>query len=315
VTPSGSAYRGREVRRPRAKRSRAASVALGVVLLAWLLAGCELSRGSTEGGIPDTVESGPLVQPFHADFGTEGYSQYESPVHGERIDVVDDPVPGSTRKVLRMRVNRHDNGPTANSRAQISTPGNTLQNGDEFWAGVSLYLEPLDAQDKAAFRDDANGHVSFAQIYGPPYAAAAPVRIGRVWASSLDADLFGVGGVTTGAEGGVTTTNIWRTPTVEGRWIDTVLHVRLSPDPNVGFVEVYFNSGDGAGLVQQQLADGTTRTHYATLTTSNWTRGTWPGNHMDLQVYRPARMPIEWMTVFFADHAIGNSLEEIRPGG
>ncbi|WP_233262055.1 polysaccharide lyase [Vitiosangium sp. GDMCC 1.1324] len=34
---------------------------------------------------------------------------------------------------------------------------------------------------------------------------------------------------------------VWNTPLVRGQWLDFVLHVKWSSDPNIGFVELYYN--------------------------------------------------------------------------
>jgi len=52
-------------------------------------------------------------------------------------------------------------------------------------------------------------------------------------------------------EGVFDETDLWQTPLVRGRWHDFVLHVKWSRDPNVGFVELWY---DGAHVLPRRGA-------------------------------------------------------------
>jgi len=230
---------------------------------------------------------------FDADVEHHGLSAYAHVIHGERISIVDDPVLGGQRKVMKFTVEDGDTGPTANPRAQVETP-KTFRDGDELWIGWST-LFPSSWPDRLP----AGGQswLTLSELYGPPYSGAAPVKLGmRSGARALTwqrNDSYG-----------------WdipweRGPLLENRWYDQVLHVRLSHDAGTGFVEYFLNTGDG--WQQQQLA-GTSRLRMATLDGSN---GDGPNYHK-LALYRLRGMfPV--LTVYHAEHRVGRTFDAVAP--
>lgn len=283
---------------------------VGVVLVAVLLVFVPGSEDFRQGVAARFYSSGGcdsmLVRDFDSDFGGLGISQYESAINQERITVVRDPT-GIDRSVLRMKVNRRDSGPTVDSRAQISTPRNILKPCSEFWASVSLYVTGVTAEDQDEIAR-ANGHIMFSQINGFPWKGVAPLRIGWAYDRAEGRHTFGVGAVSVD-QGLVRANSIWRIDPIQDRWIDIVLHMKLSPSAVDGFVEVYANTGDG--LKKRELAGGTTRYKYATLNSVNYAPESGRNNYMDLNVYRPARMNVEWVEAYFAYNRIGNSLRDV----
>ena len=230
---------------------------------------------------------------FDADVGHRGLSAYAQVIHGERISVVDDPVLGDRRQVLRFTVQDGDTGPTADPRAQVQTP-EVFEEGDELWIGWSTLFP-----SGWPTRLPAGGAswLTLSELYGPPYAGAAPVKLGmRSGVDALTWQRNGTHGWDIPWESG---------PLVENRWYDLVLHVRLSRDPGSGFVELYLNTGDG--WEQQPLA-GRSRLPTATLDGSN---DGGPGHHK-LALYRQRGMfPV--LTVYHAEHRVGRTFDAVAP--
>ncbi|HEY9022755.1 MAG TPA: heparin lyase I family protein, partial [Burkholderiaceae bacterium] len=80
---------------------------------------------------------------------------------------------------------------------------------------------------------------------------------------------FYVNGETVRLDVGPDGTNVWTGTLYRGVWYDFVFHVKWSPDPTVGYVELYVDDGSGGGLklvtprraAQTQFA-GTGNTNY-----------------------------------------------------
>ncbi len=230
---------------------------------------------------------------FDADVAHNGLSAYAHVIHGERISVVDDPVLGDVRKVMRFTVQDGDIGPTQNPRAQVETP-KMLRGGDEFWVGWST-LFPTDWPDRLP--SGGESWITLSELYGPPYAGAAPVKLGmRSGAAALTWQRNSEYGWDIPWELG---------PIQKNRWYDQVLRVKLSSDPKVGFVELYVNTGGGW---QQQTLGGSARLHMRTMDSSN---GGGPNYHK-LALYRKRGMyPV--LTVFHAEHRVGTSFDAVAP--
>lgn len=241
--------------------------------------------------VPVPAPDGDLL--FDADVARNGLSSYAHVIHGERISVVDDPVLGDARQVMRFTVQDGDVGPTPNPRAQVETP-KVVREGDEVWVGWST-LFPSSWPDRLP--PGGASWITLSELYGPPYSGAAPVKLGM--RSGVDALTWQRNG-----------TYDWDVPWEEGpvvknRWYDQVLHVRLSDDPEVGFVELYINTGAGW---EQQTLGGTSRLHMRTLDSAN---GGGPNYHK-LALYRKRGMyPV--LTVFHGEHRVGTSFDAVAP--
>jgi hypothetical protein len=100
---------------------------------------------------------------------------------------------------------------------------------------------------------------------------------------------------------------------VTGRWIDFVIHTKMSTSSSVGFREQWVDTG--AGFVKQMFADGTTRLMMQTVDGSN---GGGP-NYSKLQLYFnddafvSPENPSGTASVFFADHKIGTTFDAVAP--
>lgn len=230
---------------------------------------------------------------FDADVADNGLSAYANVIHGERISVVDDPILGGDRKVMQFTVLDDDIGPTAHPRAQVETP-KMIRGGDEVWVGWST-LFPSDWPERLP--PGGTSWITLSEFYGPPYAGAAPVKLGT--RSGTDA-------LTWQRNSSYGWDIPWeRGPIQKNRWYDQVLHVKLSSDPEVGFVELYLNTGEGW---EQQTVLGSPRLHMRTLDSSN---GGGPNYHK-LALYRTRGM-YPTLTVFHAEHRVGTSFDAVAP--
>lgn len=238
------------------------------------------------------VDGTSRVEPgvvFDARNATNGLSSYRAVIHPERISIVNDPVLGATRKVMKMTVFDTDTGPTSNPRAQVEPPAN-LVNGSEFWFGFGLYLPA----DWPVF--PAGGWSTLAEIYGPPYGGHSPAVLG-VWKD--DDDIVMNRNSNNGSD------YPWRMPVLRGQWIDFAWHVKLSTDPTVGFYELDVNTGSGW---ESQLLNGATRMYMSTLDSTN----SGGPNHAPLKLYRGAGL-FEVLTCYFANHRVGLSRAKVDP--
>jgi hypothetical protein len=184
---------------------------------------------------------------------------YSNEIHPRRISVVNDPVLGALRRVLKFTVYQSDTGPTENPRAQLETAYN-FNAGQDRYFGTSYYFP-------AGFPTSLpnGGWITVgSQAYGPPYNGAEPVSL-RVQ-NAVD----GSGAELRWQRNATYNWDIpWRGPKIadiRGRWIDVVQRIKLSQDPSVGFVELWMNTG--AGWVRQKL-NGQDRLYMKTMDASN----------------------------------------------
>lgn len=222
---------------------------------------------------------------FDGDF-SKGLTAWPTRINQEDISVVDDPILGSRRKVAKFTVH-DDMGAGRNPRAQIEGPANLVRGG-EYWVGWSTLL-PSDFPIIPS-----GGWFTFQSIYGAPFAGAGPLgtRLGGNQFqfqrnANYDWDLP------------------WHQTIQPGRWTDFVYHVKLSPDPTVGFVEIYLNTGKG--WAQQTLA-GQKRLYMKTLDSSNHTGP----NSFRVTSYRKQGM-FYVTTLYHAAPKVGPSFNAVAP--
>jgi hypothetical protein len=224
---------------------------------------------------------------FGSDFadGVAGYTKF---THAERITIVDDPYgvrtpSGSVRKVARFTVHDDDIGPTPNPRAGMSSPP-FLAEGQEWWFGWSTAFPSTDFTGGVGFRGLAPpgfppyvpGWLVFESVYGPPHAGPGPRHFG-VEGSEIMWRRNGTYGWDVA----------WEMPLIRDRWIDFVVHQKMSRDPHEGFVELWI---DTAGGWTRQLLDGRPRLYTRTLDASN-----------------------DQATLYMAEHRIGTSFAAVAP--
>lgn len=270
-------------------------------------------RLDTAGPVPYTLEplTGAAAVLFAPNYAAAGTSDYPDAHHTDHITVTDDPA-GGGRKVLRFATASTDTGPTENPRTQIGTPQILDIAGGEYWIGFGVYLPP-------GFMIPPSGQwVTLHEVFGPPYAGQPPIALGVAAGSG------GTGG-TPQLQVKLNNTYGQARPALiacpRGQWLDVLLHVRLSTDPAVGFLEVRKRTSAATGweTVTMTPPTGTTysdgRLYYQTVETaingdgknrsqlknyhlaSNWTVPGWP----------------DPTVVYFADHRIAASPEAAAP--
>lgn len=233
---------------------------------------------------------------FDADVADKGLAAYGSVHNGHRIRVVDDPGPlGSARKVLRFEVHESDDQLTGDPRAQAETP-RMFHEGEEIWVGFSTYF-PSAWPDRIPA--GPGNFVTFAEVYGPPYQGSAPVKLSmRAGREALTFQR--------------NATYDWDIPWEQGPieknvWHDWVIREKLSSDGQVGFVEIYRNTG--AGWAPMPLF-GKTRLYTQTIDASN-AQG--PQYHK-LALYYAADMGLPSpLVMYFADHKVATSFLAAAP--
>jgi hypothetical protein len=229
---------------------------------------------------------------FDADVARAGLGNYASVVNGHRIDVVDDPVLGSRRQVMRFTVRAEDDQLTGNPRAQVETP-RVHGEGDEVWVGWSTLFPSGFPRSLPA---GGQSWLTFSEFYGPPYQGASPVHMGM---------RSGAPSITYQRNQTYAWDIPWERPLRTGVWYDFVMHVKLSSNASEGFVEYYVN--DGSGWQQQQLG-GAARLHMRTLDSSNGAGD----NYHKLALYYSQGM-YDSLTLYHAEHRVGTSFSAVAP--
>jgi hypothetical protein len=173
---------------------------------------------------------------FFSDFAAYGTDKWASITSPTQMSIVDDPVTGAARKVLRMEVpDSYTSGPTINPRCQLST-ANAIRAGSDFWLGFGLYLPSGDYH-----LDASRAWIAFVQLYGAPFTGYPPFRI-AFEGPGPTGDRAGFGWKREPAMG-----DDWACLIApqNDAWMDFACHVKMSADPAVGFVEIWTNFGSG----------------------------------------------------------------------
>lgn len=241
----------------------------------------------------------PPATIFSSDF-TSGLSDYRYTTHANRIKVVNDPVLGASRKVLRFRVRKADTGPTRNPRAQIETAYNFTHGQDRYF-GFSVYF-PSGFPTRLPSRSwVALG----SQAYGPPYDGAGGMTL-RVQETNGRAELRWQRNETYDWD------IAWRGPEIEdvrSRWIDFIQRIRLHRNPRVGFVELWMNTGGGW---KSQKLKGRNRLYMRTYDSANG--GGANNSRLSLYHDRRIRGPL---TIYHGPHRIaeagGGGFDAVAP--
>lgn len=228
---------------------------------------------------------------FDGDFARRSLTAYNTTIHSERVSFVADPVLGSARTAIQMTVLDTDTVPTENPRAQLETRF-MLGEGDEAWHGFALYL-PNDWPTLPTA-----GWVTFASIYGPPFNDAGPLRF------TIEA---GDGKLGWRRDADYSNDTPWSMSLLRGQWVDLAMHVKMSTNPAIGFVEIWRNIGDG--WQQQRLGAGNvTRLSMSTLGSAN----NGGDNNARINLYRKVGM-FTSMTCYFSGHRVDTSLAAVDP--
>jgi hypothetical protein len=139
----------------------------------------------------------------------------------------------------------------------------------------------------------------FGSVYGAPFNGAGPNNFGQLDSTPGNNTFSYRRNATYGYDSPLAT------PVIKGRWVNYVIHLKMSRDGAVGFREQWINSGAGW---TQQLLKGQKRLYMKTMDTSN---GTGP-NFSSMSLYRRAGM-FGVATVFHAAHRVGTSFDAVKP--
>jgi hypothetical protein len=230
---------------------------------------------------------------FDADYATKGLTAYPTIQHRETASVVDDPVLGAARKVLKLTVPDTAIGPTENPRGQLQSPS-VLPADADFWFGWAT----LFPADFPVMPIASSGFLNVFQVHGAPFAGSPSFSIGL---RATGDDQFGWHRNNT-----YNVDHPWLRPLLRNVWFDFAVRMKLSNDPAVGFVELYLNDGTGW---TQQLLHGQSRLHFKSWDAA--VQGIGP-QRTDIQLYRKVGM-FASVTVYHAAHKIGASFNAVAP--
>lgn len=235
--------------------------------------------------------AGRLV--FDADVARRGLGAYAGTHNVNRISIVNDPVLGDARKVVRFTVLDTDDQLTGNPRAQLET-SKFWNKGDEYYVGASYYF-PRDFP----MQQDTRQWVNLGEVYGAPYAGASPNSLFVKRVSN------GTQVIAWQRNGTYAWDRPFEVPLVKGRWHDFVFRIKLSDDPKVGFWETWSNTGSGW---EQLKLNGQHRLYGKTIDASN----SGGPNYHKISHYRSKGMwPVA--THYTAGHKIGTSFDSVAP--
>lgn len=270
-----------------------------------------IDAGGTLVGYNIELLTGTPAALFAPNYAAAGISDYTDLHHEDHITVTADPA-GGTRKVLRFATASTDTGPTENPRTQIGTPQILDIAGGEYWIGFSLHLP-------AGFVIPPSGQwVTVHEVFGPPYTGQPPIALGVASGSG------GSGGTPQLQVKLNGTYNQARPAFIDcprGQWLDLVLHIRLSTDPAVGFLEIRKRTSAATGweTVTMTPPAGTTwsngRLYYQTVDAAINGGG---ANRSQLKNYHLAS---NWQVpgwpdpsvMYFADHRVGSTFAAAAP--
>jgi hypothetical protein len=213
----------------------------------------------------------------------------------DRTQVLPDPL-GVNRKAMRMTVYNSDVAPctpTENPRAQALSPS-IIKEGDDVWFGYSIMV-PNDFPTTTAAGDN---WVSVASIYGPPFANSGPMTMYFNTTPGVNKFYFRRNA----------TYNFdtpWSMPLVRNRWVDFVIHAKMSRDPSVGFREQFVNTGSGW---QQVDENGQKRLMMKTIDASNGGGN----NFVKVSLYYRHNM-MDKASLWFAGMKLGTSFDAVAP--
>ena len=171
-----------------------------------------------------------------------------------------------------------------NPNAHLNSPA-LFAPGDERYVGASFFFP-------AGFPQPPSWFQVF-EIYGPPFGGSPTMEI------DVEGDrLTFARDETHGYD------MPWRSSTaIGGRWEDVVLHVKMSTDPSVGFVELWHNG------VRQTFDDGSKTLRYNTIVPS--VNGGGP-NRIEAGQYR-SKVAMGTVTTYMDEVRIGPTYESVAP--
>ena len=196
---------------------------------------------------------------------------------GGMVTVAQDPAHGAVWKIFF---------PDGDERCEVrGSHGYDIQNdGGEIYVGWQSRYDVADGTLRYVFQ--MKGYPTA----GKPLHANHPV----VWATEHDRLVL------INYDLGDKRHDVWSSPISRTEWVSIVMHMKMSDDPAVGFIELWWNGA------RQKLASGSER-YPANTFDAGITRVKWG-------VYRGGQGPGD-CTQYLATPRIGTTYEEVAPGG
>ncbi len=268
---------------------------------------------------PVTAPTGRLI--WNGDFSTGNFSQYAKVqvASTDSATIMDDPILGSARKALKLTVHNYSQDPTSSTspkhRAQAESPS-VIGLSDDVYIGFSLLLPktfPTIHNRGLVSPTTSSMQAALHSIYGAPFGGSSTQQLG-ITRSEPDQAIRLLRNSSYNYD------NPWSmqaergtSEDIAGRWIDFVIHTKMSSNGSIGFREQWVNTG--SGFVKSTFANGTTKLMMRTVDSSN---NSGP-NYSKVQLYYNDNAfvtpdnPNGTATVYYADHKIGTSFDVVAP--
>jgi hypothetical protein len=251
---------------------------------------------------PPPPGNGSVV--FNGDFSTGNLSQFNlvqacpGPSPAQGIQVVSNPVHPGYKYSAMFTVTDQSINPTCANLGSPGHPEANLITSPLFTPGKDLYIG-FSTFFPSNFPTMCTPWVSACwmqvmEMYGRPFGGSSPVAIGVVGNKMVMGNHTGT---------------IWTSSqniTKGTAWEDIVIHVVLSTNPSVGYVELWNNG------VQQTFTNGSTKLDEATMATGvNWD-GTTP-DALYINQYRGPNPALGTVTLYHAAVKVGTSYASAAP--
>lgn len=225
------------------------------------------------------------------DYAKSKYQLVPKVQNERRVKVANDPILGAARQVLDITTTREDDD-VMYPRNQFQSPANLEENMD-FWVGIGLFVPSILDFDVAT-------DIVFHEIYGPPFGGYGP-NVLRVGNNTINIRAAGSPENPTQSE---FERPAWSMPTVRNKWIDILMHIKLSKDKTVGYHELKVNTGDG--YVQQNFVDPATGQPFGTkrFLQTMAIQNDGGNNFASLKVAWGLANPLESARLVFAGHRV-----------
>lgn len=241
---------------------------------------------------PSQPAANPADRIFTEDFEAGNLSQWSNQSCPTGVTIVSSPVRKGT-KSAKFTVADGDtkskcsNVPTDDPRAQLVSDGLFKEN-DDYYIGFSVFF-PTDFPTPTDW-------FQIAEIYGPPFGGSP----------SMGIDMVGNRiGLARDETHGYDTPWVMTRDVAKGTaWEDIILHIKFSPNPTVGFVEIWHNG------VKQTFKDGSQKLFYATLANGiNWSPG--GTNSIFINQYRSRDSKLGTVTIYHDEVYVGKTYESV----
>lgn len=210
---------------------------------------------------------------WRGDFETGDFSQWEmvQRVADDKIKVVEDPT-RQGRYAARFEVGPHDNIGDTDPRAELARALGEREGEDRYYRWFTYFDEDFPTE----YEDD---FVTFTQWRA--LDESDDLTSFMIWGDEIELRQEGTR---------------WSTPLVKGVWHEFIYHVKWSPDPGVGFVELWYDGDHVLPPVHVRTMQGSP--------------GSAVGNYVKQGLYHEEGMPTG--VVYHDGFAAGASLNAVK---